>query len=207
MKKAIEYTLLAEGYAEYEFIPIYLRRMATEKGLQIKRSSLDLLKKQPSKSKVLKEANKFCLSAFQDNNHDLFIIGIDLDGADQDPDQPQHKAECDKVEAALGTAHQNYTNKIVIYVPVQAIENWLRYQAHYTNKTLPQLPDKAAEKFGQAQLKRELYAGSNNERKIREVTRIIAQTANFAQLAVQSRSFSHFHKQITELLNTQLTAQ
>ena len=97
----LEYTLVAEGFAEYTFIPIYLKRMAEERGIQVKRSSLDLLKKQPSKSKVLGAAEDLCLKALRDEKQSFCIVGIDLDSPDQTDEQEKHTAECSRLIQAL----------------------------------------------------------------------------------------------------------
>lgn len=199
MKSALEYTLVAEGFAEYVFIPIYLKRVSAEKNLQIKRSSLDLLKKQPSKSKVLLEAEDLCLRALRDKNQDFCIVGVDLDGPDQTDEQHNHTAECAKLIKALGTAHKKYGELICIYVPIQAIEHWLAYQAYHLKiNTKP--TERTLEKRHQKELKKLLYDDKDDRRTMQSIAKAISEKADFAELAKQSRSFAHFHNQIIAFL-------
>lgn len=197
MKSPIEYTLIAEGFAEYVFIPIYLKRMAATRGLQIKRSSLDLLKKQPSKSKVFAEAEELCLKALQDEKQDFCIIGVDLDRPDHTDEQQEHGRECSKLIKALGSAYRptTYKDLIVIYVTIQAVEHWLIYQA-YHSKSINKPVANSIEKEPQEKLKKLLYGGKDDRRQMQSVAQAIAEKADFDELAKQSRSFAHFHNQI-----------
>ncbi|MCY7356758.1 MAG: DUF4276 family protein [Rudanella sp.] len=202
-KKRLDYTLVAEGFAEYAFIPTYLRIVAEQYNVQAVPSKLDLKKKQPSKSKVLQEAGKLCIAAMQ-ANHDLFIAGIDLDKPDHEKTQPVHELECTILSTAIGKTYKAHSNKIVIYVPVQAIEHWLAYQAHKldTKPTFPTFADNGVESKSQDELKQLLYKGNDNGDFMERTAKAIAEKADFAQLAKQSRSFGHFHKQVTEFLTT-----
>lgn len=193
MKHPLKYTLVAEGFAEYAFIPIYLKRVAAVKGLQIKRSSLDLLKKQPSKSKVMQEAEDLCLRALRDQEQAFCIVGVDLDGPDHTDEQERHTTECNSLKKALGSAHKRYEQQIVIYITVQAIEHWLFYQ-QYQVKLIDKPANNSAEKEPQAKLKKLLYSGREDRRQMESVARAIAEQADFEELAKQSRSFNHFHK-------------
>jgi hypothetical protein len=199
MKSALVYTLVAEGFAEYSFIPVYLKRVLGEKGLQIKRSSLDLLKKQPSKSKVLLEAEELCLKALRDEGQTFCIVGVDLDGPDQTDEQKEHADECSKLQKALGSAYKKYGDKIVLYIPVQAIEHWLAYQA-YQLKINQKPASGSLEKLHQKELKRLLYGDEDNRRKMQSVAQSIAEKADFDELARQSRSFKHFHQQVVQFV-------
>ncbi len=200
MKSSLEYTLVAEGFAEYTFIPIYLKRVATSKGLQVKRSSLDILKKQPSKSKVLAEAEDLCLKALRDEEQAFCIVGVDLDGPDHTDEQSKHTAECSKVITALDSAYKRYKGQICIYVSVQAIEHWLMYQAYQTKPIVKPLA-KSVEKESQDKLKKELYSGKEDRRQMQSVAQAIAEKADFDELAKQSLSFAHFHKQVIFFLD------
>jgi hypothetical protein len=200
MKSTLVYTLVAEGFAEYSFIPVYLKRLIGEKGLQIKRSSLDLLKKQPSKSKVLQEAEELCLKALRDEDQSFCIVGVDLDGPDQTDEQREHTNECATLQRVLGTAHKKYGDKIVLYVPVQAIEHWLAYQA-YQLKINSKPTNGSLEKLHQKELKRLLYGDKDDRRKMQSVAQGIAEKADFDELARQSRSFKHFHRQVVDFLD------
>ena len=202
MKKPLVYTLVAEGFAEYTFVPIYLKRLATERGLQIKRSSLDLLKKQPSKSKVLAEAEELCLKALRDEEQTFCIVGVDLDVPDQTDEQEKHHEECRKLMVALDSAQEKYGSQICIYVPVQAIEHWLMYQAYHTKPIAKPVND-SIEKESQDKLKKLLYSGRDDRRQMQAVSRAIAEKADFEELAKQSRSFAHFHQQVKTFLEQQ----
>lgn len=200
MKKQV-YTLAAEGFAEYAFIPTYLKRVAAPFNIQLVRSKLDLLKKQPSKSKVLAEAEKMCIAAMQDEINFLFIAGIDLDEPDHETDQPVHAAELHKLKTALKSVWKNYGDKIILFVPVQAIESWLAYQHHKVSGST--CPNKySQESPSQKDLKIRLYGASEpDEGRMVKVAKSIAEKADFTELATQSRSFKHFHDQVTAFLN------
>ncbi len=200
MKLPLVYALIAEGFSEYSFIPIYLKRIATGKGLQVKRSSLDLLKKQPSKSKVLVEAEDLCLKALRDEEQAFCIVGVDLDGPDHTDGQEKHTEECAKLTKVLGSAHKKYGEQILIYVPVQAIEHWLAYQA-YQLKINEKPTNGSLEKLHQKELKRLLYGDKEDRRKMQSIAQAIAEKADFDELAKQSCSFKHFHNQVTNFLN------
>ena len=200
MKPPLEYTLVAEGFAEYTFIPIYLKRLAAERGLQIKRSSLDLLKKQPSKSKVLEESEDLCLKALRDEKQAFCIVGVDLDGPDQTDEQKEHAAECTKLTKKLGSAQKQFGDQICIYVPIQAIEHWLMYQAYHAKPIAKPVKD-SVEKEPQDKLKKLLYSGRNDRRQMQAVSQAIAEKADFDELAKQSRSFKHFHNQVKIFLD------
>lgn len=199
MSATIEYTLIAEGFAEYAFIPVYLKRLATGKGVVIKKSSLDLLKKQPSKSKVLALSESLCLRALRDEMQAFCIVGVDLDGPDQTDEQVQHEAECNGLIKALGSAHKRYGENIILYVPVQAIEHWLIYQAYQT-KPITKPENWSVEKEPPTKLKKLLYGDKEDGRRMQNVAKAIAEKADFDELVKQSRSFAHFHKQIIAIL-------
>lgn len=199
-KERLDYTLVAEGFAEYAFIPSYLRLMGEQYDVQAVPSKLDLKKKQPSKSKVLQEAGKLCIAAIQEK-HDLFIAGIDLDAADYEEEQVKHEVECNRLASAIGKIYKLHADKIILYVPVQAIEHWLAYQA-YKIGLAPKFAKDGVEGKSQNELKRLLYKGKNNGLNMERVARDIAEKADFAELAKQSRSFAHFHNQVTDFLKT-----
>lgn len=198
-KKRLDYTLVAEGFAEYAFIPTYLRLIAEQYEVQAVPSKLDLKKKQPSKSKVLQEVGKLCIAAIQ-QNHDLFIAGVDLDEPDHEKEQIKHEAACGKLAMAMGKIYKSYTDKIILYVPVQAIEHWLAYQAYKINLSSP-FPINGVESKTQDELKQMLYKGNDNGDVMERTAKAIAEKADFTELARQSRSFAHFHKQVTDFLD------
>lgn len=197
--KSLKYALIAEGYSEYKFIPVYLQRMTSSLGLQVKRSKIDLLKKQPSKSKVYTEAAKLGQSAFQDGAV-LCLIGVDLDRPDQTPEQSDHTAELKKLENAVKSILKKYGHQIKLYVPIQAIEHWLAYQK-YRLDAVKRPANNSLEKRHQDDLKAFVYGDKKAKQwKIEEVAQTVAEKADFDELAKQSRSFDHFHKQIVTFL-------
>lgn len=200
MRLSLKYTLVAEGFAEYRFISIYMSRVADQYDIQTSRTSLDLLKKQPSKSKVLDEAENLCLRAIRDEKHSLCIVGVDLDKPDNTDEQSVHQGQCQELYKAIGTAYKRYNRQIILYVPIQAIEHWLMYQ-FYVYKSGTAKPNIGSiEKEPQGKLKKLLYGDKEDRRRMESVAQAIAEKADFNELAKQSRSFKHFHQQIITFL-------
>lgn len=200
-KKPILYTLIAEGFTEYKFIPVYLNRLAEGMDLRTKRSSVGLSKSHPSKSKILTVVYRLGISALQENNHDLFLVGVDLDQPDHTPEQSHHAAQLDELSAALKTLRTSYSDRIVLYVPVQSIESWLAYQAYKTTGSACP-PGHSMESKKQNELKKLLYGNKDADSlKMETVAEAIARKADFTELARQSRSFKHFHDQVIDFLN------
>ncbi|GAB4006168.1 hypothetical protein GCM10028808_07580 [Spirosoma migulaei] len=196
--KRLDYTLIAEGYTEYAFIPTYLRLIAEQYKIQAVRSKLGFKGQNAGKSKVLKEAEPISTTAIL-QNHQLIVIGVDLDAVDYEREQPKHTAECDLVLKALGKTHKNYGNRIVHFVTVQAIEQWLAYQA-YKIGLAEKFLENSQESKHQSELKKLLYGPKDNGPNMDRVAEKIATSADFNELAKQSRSFAHFHKQVTAFL-------
>lgn len=200
MKKQsrLDYTLVAEGYAEYSFIPTYLRLMAAQHGVQLVLSKLGFKGQKAGKSKVLQDAGVVSTTAIR-QGHQFLIVGVDLDAPDHEPEQPKHNAECRMLLTALGKTYQQYSERIVHFVPVQAIEQWMAYQAYKVNMDEKYAPN-SLESKGQNELKRRLYGEKENGLIMERVAEKIAKAADFDELAKQSRSFAHFHKQVTDFL-------
>ncbi len=196
MDKRPEYTLIAEGYAEYGFIPIYVKRVFSQFDVLIKRSRLGFKGRDAGKSKVMKDAEDICSTAIQ-SNHFLIIIGVDLDVPDHTLEH--HKVQCQAVVASIGDNYKEYSQRIIHYVPVQAIEHWLAYQA-YKIGISPKFADNSVESKSQGELKQLLYKGRNNGPTMDNVAQAIAEKADFDELARQSRSFKHFHNQVVQFL-------
>jgi hypothetical protein len=200
--RTILYTLIAEGFTEYKFISVYLFRLADSMGLRVKRSSVDLLKSQPSKSRVLTGVYRLGITALQEENHNLFVVGVDLDQPDHTPEQRHHAAQLDELSAALKSLRKAYSDRIVLYVPVRAIESWLAYQAYKTNGSACPSAH-SMESKQQNELKAMLYGNKNAKiLKMESVAKAIAEKADFDELARQSRSFKHFHDQVIDFLKT-----
>ena len=96
MKQKVTYTLLGEGYAEYAFLEIYLKKMFDryKPDTQLVSSRLMVAKGGISNSsRVLANLSKHCQTSFISRNDvQLFIAGIDLDTTDFEDDLPKHKA-------------------------------------------------------------------------------------------------------------------
>ena len=196
--KRLNYTLIAEGYAEYAFIPTYLRLLANHYEIQAVPSKLGFKGGNAGKSKVLKEAELISSIAIQ-QNHPLIIIGVDLDVADYEIEQPKHAAECLEVKMALGKVYKKYDDRIIHFVTVQAIEQWLGYQAYRVSLSDKAQPD-ILESQPQTILKRLLYGSRENGPNMDKVAKAIAEKSDFDELAKQSRSFKHFHSQVVDFL-------
>lgn len=198
VKNRLDYTLVAEGYAEYAFIPVYIRRMADIYAIQSVKSPLGLRPGKSNKSEVYLECQDILKDSIN-KQYDLFIVGVDLDKPDHDQDQPVHTAECDKLVTALGKPYQRFSDRIIIYVPVQAIEHWLIYQVHKINRTKTIVSD-SVESAHQDKFKEQLYKGRRDGDAMQQVARKIAEEADFDELAKQSKSFCHFHEQVKSFL-------
>ncbi|GAB4002515.1 hypothetical protein GCM10028807_61270 [Spirosoma daeguense] len=198
--KRLDYTLIAEGYAEYGFIPMYLRLVAEKYGIQVVPSKLGFKGQIAGKTKVLKEAETITSIAIL-QNHPLIIIGVDLDTADHDIEQPLHYDECQQIIKALGKIYKKYSDKIICFVTVQAIEQWLIYQAYKINLVNKANPN-SLESKQQNELKKLLYNGRDNGPAMDQMSKNIAESADFDELAKQSRSFKHFHQQVKTFLES-----
>lgn len=198
--RRLDYTLIAEGYAEYAFIPTYLRLVAEQHEIQAVRSKLGFKGQDAGKSKVLKEAEPISTTAVQ-QNHQLIMVGVDLDAPDHEIEQPKHEAECRQVIEALGKSYKRYNDRIVYFVTVQAIEQWLAYQA-YKVGLAEKFSVNSLESRQQGELKKLLYGERENGPNMDRVAEKIALAADFTELAKQSRSFAHFHNQVTTFLNS-----
>ncbi|MEZ0483680.1 hypothetical protein [Fibrella aquatica] len=196
--KRLDYTLIAEGFAEYAFISTYLRVIAEGYNVQAVQSQIASKNKRLGKSRVLSEAGKFCTAAITED-HNLVLVGVDLDRADHQKEQLLHKAECKKLSEAMGRVYIDYGDIIVLYVPVQAIEHWLAYQAYKIN-LIDSITANGVESRPQSELKKVLYRGKEDQFTIEKIAKEIAKKADFDELAKQSRSFCHFHEQVRAFL-------
>lgn len=194
------YTLIGEGFAEYQFIPAYMNWLASTRPAisQIVRTNIQIaITKNPSVSKVLQEAPTLCSQAFADkkNPSQLFIAGIDLDKPDFTDDLQHHSKRLSELQDKMGRVYRQYQDNIILYVPIQAIDYWVCYVQQ--NATINSL-----ESTSKDEIKRKVYGQKNPDRqRIEKTVREVAANADFAKLAKQSRSFAHFHKQVTEFLD------
>ncbi|GAB3575884.1 hypothetical protein GCM10027578_40700 [Spirosoma luteolum] len=197
MSKTLRYTLIAEGFAEYQFIPAYIDWIAKQIGdLQPVRTKIQLaISKNPSVSKVLQEAATYCVQSFADKKYpcDLFIAGIDLDTTDFTDNQEYHTQRLKQLQDAMGRAYKLYENKIILYAPIQAIDCWIHYvQQNATANSLESIP--------KVETKRKVYGQRQDRQQIEKIAREAAMKADFDELARQSRSFKHFHQQVVAFL-------
>ena len=199
-KKKLTYTLVGEGFAEYQFIPAYMNWIAISYPQieQVIRTKIQIaITKNPSVSKVLSEAATLCAQSFADdkNSCDLFIAGIDLDTPDFTDGLEIHGKRLRELEEKMGKVYRQYKVQTILYVPIQAIDCWICYvQQTATPNSL-----ESAEKDD---IKRKVYGEKNPDRqRIEKTVREAAAKADFAELAKQSRSFAHFHHQVTAFLD------
>ena len=200
MSKLLRYTLVGEGFAEYQFIPAYMNWAAQQTGnLKVVRTNIQIaITKNPSLSKVLQQAGTLCARSFADNRDpcDLFITGIDLDEPDFTDDLELHGKRIRELKDRMGKVYKQYEDRTILYIPIQAIDCWVHYvQKRATVNSL--------ESVGRDETKRKVYGEKNPDRqRIEKVVREAATRADFTELTKQSRSFAHFHKQVTGFLET-----
>lgn len=197
MSKTLRYTLIAEGFAEYEFIPAYIEWAAGQVGdIQAIRTKIQLaISRNPSFSKVLQEAATYCVQSFADRKNpcDLFIAGIDLDTTDFTDDLEYHTERLKKLREAMGKVYQRYEGRIILYVPIQAVDCWIHYiQQDATPNSL--------ESTSKNETKHKVYGQRQDRQQIEKIAREAANKADFEKLARQSRSFKHFHSQVVDFL-------
>ena len=198
-KKKLTYTLVGEGFAEYEFIPVYMKWMATQNPHieQVVRTNIQIaVSKNPSVSKVLQEAATYCAQSFADSKNpcDLFIAGIDLDKPDFTDELAYHTERIDELESRMGKIYRQYLPQIILYVPIQAIDCWVCYVQR--NATV-----NSQESAGKDEMKLKVYGTKKpDRRRIEQVVKEAVANADFEKLAKQSRSFAHFHNQVKEFM-------
>ena len=199
MSKKLTYTLLGEGFAEYVFIKKYLEKMVVQKESNIQVVSSRLMKPsggKSSSSQVLANIQKLCIKSFISRNDiQLFIAGIDLDQADNDPDLLKYKARIKEMTDELGNLYSSFQDKIILFVPIQAIDYWILYQ-HYRLKNEIRPVNNSLESVNKNNTKKRLYGKDINETKIEEITKQVAEKADFEELAKQCKSFKLFHEQV-----------
>ena len=203
MNKKLTYTLLGEGYAEYAFLEIYLKRMVAEYKPDTPLSSSRLMIPKggiSNSSRVLSNLAKHCQTSFINRNDvQLFIAGIDLDTTDFEDDLPILKARIKEMTDKLGKLHGLFQEKIILFVPMQAIDYWILYQHHHLkNETKP--ANSSLESVSKNDTKKRLYGKGINQTKIERIAKEVAEKANFEELAKQSKSFKLFHEQLKKFI-------
>ncbi|MFN8355329.1 MAG: hypothetical protein U0Y10_12815 [Spirosomataceae bacterium] len=195
--KKIKYTLLGEGFAEEEFIAIYLKKVGVKLDFELQRNT-KLKLTNPNKERVLENAKNFCIRSLSDLRDDLFVVGIDLDEADYSLEK--FEAAKQKVEQAIGKNYEQFKTQVIIFVPIQAIDYWLYYQ-YYKLQNTKKPADNSLESKTKNEVKNRIYP-EKNERAIRKIARQVSEKADFEELAKQSSSFKDFHKQTQSFLNS-----
>lgn len=187
--KKITYTLIAEGYGEYAFLENLISRLAVNFDLQTKKTPLKIsASSNPSKSKVLGKVNEFCNLSFQPNtNVDLFIAGVDLDEVDYD--LQKHAKQVEELQAKLGNLYKLHNRKIVFFIPIQTIDYWVLYLK--VNATPHSLESRNSK-----EVKNAVYGKKADRYRIEQAINKVMTTANFEQLAKQSKSFRVFYQQL-----------
>lgn len=204
MSKKLTYTLLGEGFAEYTFMKIYLERLVADKKENIQVISSKLMKPsggKSSSSQVLANIRNLCIKSFVSRNDiQIFIAGIDLDQNDNDPDLPKYKTRLKEMTDKLGKElHELYRNKIILFVPIQAIDCWILYQ-HYRLKNDAKPTNNSLESVNINDTKKRLYGKDFNQTKIERIAEQVAEKADFEELAKQSKSFKFFHEQVKNFI-------
>lgn len=194
--KKLTYTLIAEGYAEYAFVDKLIESIAKFYSLQTKKTPLKIsASSNPSKSKVLTEINTFCNRSFQpDVNADLFIAGVDLDVADHSLEK--HTQQIQEIKSKLGKLNILHGEKIILFVPIQAIDYWVLY---LKEKSTPNSLESKEKKY----VKEQVYGSSRaNRHAIEKSVNHAMQNADLQQLMRQSKSFKVFYKQLDSFLKS-----
>jgi hypothetical protein len=204
MKQKVTYTLLGEGYAEYAFLEIYLRKMYSKykPDAQLVSSRLMIPKGGISNSsRVLANISKLCQISFNDRKDiNLLVAGIDLDTTDFEDDLPKYKARIKEMIDKLGKLYGLFQDKIILFVPIQAIDYWILYQNyHLKNDAKP--ANNSLESVSKNDTKKKLYGKDINETKIERIAREVAEKADFEELSKQSKSFKLFHTQVENFIN------
>lgn len=204
MKPTLRYTLISEGFAEYELIPAYLQWMASRHlpDRQLIRTRIQIpVSKHPSMSKVLQEAGTLCNQSFLDNREpcNFCIVGIDLDKPDHTDEQEKHAQRLEEIKNRMGKVYKLFESKIILYVPIQAIDCWVSYLQQ-------QVPANSLESISKDETKKRVYGTNKPDRqRIESVVREAVKKREFDRLIKSSRSFKHFHLQVEAILNAPTT--
>ncbi|MET3129656.1 hypothetical protein ABID42_004782 [Arcicella rosea] len=202
MKEKLTYTLLGEGYAEYTFLEIYLRRVFEKEKPNIQLVSSRQMKPSGGKSSssviLSKIKDHYITSFINKNDVKLFIAGIDLDESDFEDDMPKYQARIEEIKNKIGKLYSKFEDKTILFVPIQAIDYWVLYQ----DKSEGKIANSSLEAKSKDEIKKKLYGISNaNQIKIEKVATEVAQKADFEELAKQSKSFKLFHNQVKSFID------
>lgn len=205
MKEKLTYTLLGEGYAEYAFLEIYLRRVFEKEKPNIQLVSSRQMKPSGGKSSssiILSKIKDHYITSFVNKNDvKLFISGIDLDDSDFEDGMPKYHARIEEMKSKLGNLYSKFESKTILFVPIQAIDYWILYQKYQVDKTSSKVPNNSLESKSKDDIKKELYGIVNpDSNKIETVVKKITEKADFEELAKQSKSFKLFHNQVKSFI-------
>lgn len=202
MKEKLTYTLLGEGYAEYAFLEIYLRRVFEKEKPNIQLVSSRQMKPSGGKSSssviLSKIKDHYITSFINKNDVKLFIAGIDLDESDFEDDMPKYQARIEEIKSKIGKLYSKFEDKTILFVPIQAIDYWVLYQ----DKSEGKIANSSLEAKSKDEIKKKLFGTSNaNQTKIEKVATEVALKADFEELAKQSKSFKLFHNQVKSFID------
>ncbi|MEZ4829025.1 MAG: hypothetical protein R3C61_22470 [Bacteroidia bacterium] len=188
----IRYTLLAEGFAELGFIPEILNQIGGEKHRWIK-SKLSI-PKPSNRNRVLAKLCDFSETSLLRNKEDLLIAGIDLDYPETNADMPLWNEERKKVVGKL--SGKIPVDKVVIFIPIQAIDYWLLYLQDLN------LSANSAESKKREEVKKLVYEkrfdGTSMQRRAKELA---SKPGGSELLIKKSRSFARFAGEINRFLS------
>ncbi len=202
MKEKLTYTLLGEGYAEYAFLEIYLKRVFEKEKPNIQLVSSRQMKPSGGKSSssiILSKIKDHYITSFVNKNDvKLFISGIDLDDSDFEDDMPKYQARIEEIKSKIGKLYSKFEDKTILFVPIQAIDYWVLYQ----DKSEGKIANSSLEAKSKDEIKKKLYGTSNaNQIKIEKGATEVALKADFEELAKQSKSFKLFHNQVKSFID------
>ena len=121
---------------------------------------------------------------------------------DNDTDLPIYKARVKEMTDKLGKEFlAKYRGKIILFVPIQAIDYWILYQS-YRLKNEIKPTENSLESTTKDATKKKLYGVNITETKIKKIAKEVAEKADFAELSKQSKSFKFFHEQVEKFINT-----
>ncbi|MCY7352979.1 MAG: hypothetical protein LH606_20365 [Cytophagaceae bacterium] len=195
--KKVTYTLVGEGFAEYQFLPAYFDWVSKKYQVNLIRSKIQINISKPSGfSKVLKEVNSLCVQSFVSAKPvDFFVAGIDLDETDFTDTLEHHQKRVNELIVRLGKLHKQFSHQIILFVPIQAIDHWINYQQ--VDSIANSLESKSKK-----EIKRLVYGHEDAKRfHIERISLTVGKNADFDELAKQSRSFRHFHNQVQQFLS------
>ena len=197
--KQIDYSLICEGFAENYSLPKIIEKFGKEKGVKFLRSKEPRIAQSanPSKSKVLKKATEYALDSLGVREHDVFIIGVDLDENDLTHELSIWEKQKTELQNLIAP---KFHDKSVIFVSIQAFDYWLLYQK-YKISNFVKPASNSLEAKTKKEIKNLLYGKSNpSEREIKKVCEEISTQVDITELQQQSKSFNKFIVSLNKIL-------